>query len=202
MGGLKLILSWFPIGTHQILPLIASLGWPGGRSPTPFTPTETVLIQAFSRSRSVLKKGLGKKVGMNNCRALFQLVMFGLFVSAHSWVESELMRAHSVIWWGVYFFWTVRLPFFLASFKFFFFSATPCENEHLFVGKCKTFFSSATSGCWSLVISYKMDTSKLLKSMQQQATQLVTPTFQRLSSDQDDFIMMRKQEKTLYLFYG
>ena len=45
-----------------------------------------------------------------------------------------------------------------------------------------------------------MDTSKLLKSMQQQATQLVTPTFQRLSSDQDDFIMMRKQEKTLYLF--
>ena len=59
-----------------------------------------------------------------------------------------------------------------------------------------------TSGCWSLVISYKMDTSKLLKSMQQQATQLVTPTFQRLSSDQDDFIMMRKQEKTLYLFYG
>ena len=200
MGGLKLILSWFPIGTHQILPLIASLGWPGGRSPTPFTPTETVLIQAFSRSRSVLKKGLGKKVGMNNCRALFQLVMFGLFVSAR--VESELMRAHSVIWWGVYFFWTVRLPFFLASFKFFF-SATPCENEHLFVGKCKTFFfSSATSGCWSLVISYKMDTSKLLKSMQQQATQLVTPTFQRLSSDQDDFIMMRKQEKTLYLFYG
>ena len=200
MGGLKLILSWFPIGTHQILPLIASLGWPGGRSPT-FYSNWDCTYSGISRSRSVLKKGLGKKVGMNNCRALFQLVMFGLFVSAR--VESELMRAHSVIWWGVYFFWTVRLPFFLASFKFFFFSATPCENEHLFVGKCKTFFfSSATSGCWSLVISYKMDTSKLLKSMQQQATQLVTPTFQRLSSDQDDFIMMRKQEKTLYLFYG
>ena len=119
MGGLKLILSWFPIGTHQILPLIASLGWPGGRSPT-FYSNWDCTYSGISRSRSVLKKGLGKKVGMNNCRALFQLVMFGLFVSAR--VESELMRAHSVIWWGVYFFWTVRLPFFLASFKFFFFS--------------------------------------------------------------------------------
>ena len=135
MGGLKLILSWFPIGTHQILPLIASLGWPGGRSPTPFTPTETVLIQAFSRSRSVLKKGLGKKVGMNNFRALFQLVMFGLFVSAR--VESELMRAHSVIWWGVYFFWTVRLPFFLASFKFFFFQPRPVKTSTFLLGSAK-----------------------------------------------------------------
>ena len=134
MGGLKLILSWFPIGTHQILPLIASLGWPGGRSPT-FYSNWDCTYSGISRSRSVLKKGLGKKVGMNNWRALFQLVMFGLFVSAR--VESELMRAHSVIWWGVYFFWTVRLPFFLASFKFFFFQPRPVKTSTFLLGSAK-----------------------------------------------------------------
>ena len=162
MGGLKLILSWFPIGTHQILPLIASLGWPGGRSPTPFTPTETVLIQAFSRSRSVLKKGLGKKVGMNNCRALFQLVMFGLFVSAR--VESELMRAHSVIWWGVYFFWTVRLPFFLASFKFFFFQPRPVKTSTFLLGSAKPSLTTKSKYIAYLGNMYWKNTSSLLGS--------------------------------------
>ena len=116
------------------------------------------------------------------------------------------MRAHSVILWEEStFFWTVRLPFFLASFKFFF-SATPCENEHLFVGKCKTFFSWVFSKLLleSRVLSFhtKWTPQNFLKVCNNKQPNWSRLHFNGSSPNQDDFIMMRKQEKKLYIFFS
>ena len=114
------------------------------------------------------------------------------------------MRAHSVILWEEStFFWTVRLPFFLASFKFFF-SATPCENEHLFVGKCKTFFSWVFSKLLleSRVLSFhtKWTPQNFLKVCNNKQPNWSRLHFNGSSPNQDDFIMMRKQEKNFISF--
>ena len=47
-----------------------------------------------------------------------------------------------------------------------------------------------------------MDTSKLLKSMQQQATQLVTPTFQRLFTQPRWLHNDEEARKKLYIFFS